>query len=267
MTVTNIVGPLMVYMDRFLIGAMISITAVAYYATPYEIATKLWIIPGAFMGVLFPAFASALAQDRARAVHLFNRAINYTFLSLFPIVLIIVTLAHEGLSLWLGSEFADNSSLVLQLLVLGVFINSLAHLPFGMVQSAGRPDLTAKLHMIEMPFYLLALWLLLGAYGIVGAAIAWVLRVTIDTLLLFVIVRWLLPSVSPFALQPMLITGMALFVLALGAIVPGLALKGGFLLLVLFLFSVIGWFSILTPDERHMICDQLKALPTFNWQR
>ena len=51
MTVTNIVGPLMVYMDRFLIGAMVSMTAVAYYATPYEIVTKLWIIPGALMGV------------------------------------------------------------------------------------------------------------------------------------------------------------------------------------------------------------------------
>ena len=254
MTVTNIIGPLMVYMDRFLIGAMVSMTAVAYYATPYEIATKLWIIPGAFMGVLFPAFASAFAQDRVRAAHLFNRAVNYTFLSLFPIVLIIVTFAHEGLSLWLGSEFAGNSSLILQLLVLGVFINSLGQLPFGMVQSAGRPDLTAKLHMIEMPFYLLALWLLLGTYGIVGAAIAWVLRVTIDTLSLFVIVRWLLPSTSPFTLQPMLTTSMALFVLALGVIIPGLAIKGGFLLLTLLLFAVIAWFFILTPDERHMMC-------------
>ena len=55
MTVSNIVGPLMVYMDRFLIGAMVSMTAVAYYATPYEVVTKLWIIPGALMGVMFPA--------------------------------------------------------------------------------------------------------------------------------------------------------------------------------------------------------------------
>lgn len=267
MTVTNIVGPLMVYMDRFLIGAMVSMTAVAYYATPYEIATKLWIIPGAFMGVLFPAFASALAQDRAHATHLFSRAINYTFLSLFPIVLIIVIFSHEGLSLWLGSEFADNSSLVLQLLVIGVFINSLAQLPFGMVQSAGRPDLTAKLHIIEMPFYLLALWLLLSTYGIVGAAIAWVLRAIIDTLLLFVMVRWLLPSVNLFALQPILVSVMALFALALGAIIPGLAIKWGFLLLTLALFAAVEWFFILTPDEKHMICGRLKIFPAFNWQR
>lgn len=123
MTVTNIVGPLMVYMDRFLIGAMVSMAAVAYYATPYEVVTKLWIIPAALMGVLFPAFATAFAQDRARAARLLGRAVNYVFLALFPLVLVIVVLAHEGLTLWLGREFADNSTLVLQLLAAGVFIN------------------------------------------------------------------------------------------------------------------------------------------------
>ena len=45
MTLSNLISPLMVYADRFLIGGMISAAAVAYYATPYEIATRLWIIP------------------------------------------------------------------------------------------------------------------------------------------------------------------------------------------------------------------------------
>ena len=40
MTVSNIVGPLMVTLDRFLIGALISVSAVAYYATPYEVVSQ-----------------------------------------------------------------------------------------------------------------------------------------------------------------------------------------------------------------------------------
>lgn len=264
MTVTNIVGPLMVYMDRFLIGAMVSMAAVAYYATPHEVVTKISIIPGALMSVMFPAFATALAQDHARATRLFTRAVNYIFLSLFPVVLIIVTFAHEGLTLWLGSEFAGNSTLVLQLLAVGVFINSHAHVPSGLVQGAGRPDLTAKLHLFELPFYLLILWWLLGAYGIVGAAIAWVVRVAVDTLFLFVMAHRLLPSVSPFTLRPVLMAGMALFMLALGAVIPGLAMKGLFLLLVLLLFAAVAWFAILAADERNMIRSRLKAISTFS---
>jgi len=264
MTVTNIVGPLMVYLDRFLIGAMVSMTAVAYYATPYEVVTKLWIIPAALMGVMFPAFAAAITQDRARASRLFERAVSYIFLSLFPIVLIVVTLAHEGLTLWIGREFADNSTLVLQLLAVGVFVNSLAQVPFGMVQSAGRPDLTAKLHLIELPFYLLILWWLLSTYGIIGAAIAWVLRASVDTLFLFTMAHRLLPVASPFTLRSMLMACIVLFVLALAVVIPGLAMKGLFLLLVLFLFAVAAWFVILVRDERDLIRSRLKTILIFN---
>jgi len=264
MTVTNIVSPLMVYLDRFLIGAMVSMTAVAYYATPYEIVTKLWIIPGALMGVLFPAFATALVQNQAHAARLFDRAVNYIFLSLFPVVLIIVTLAYEGLSLWLGREFADNSTLVMQLLAIGVFINSFAHVPLGMVQGAGRPDLTAKLHLIELPFYLLLLWWLLSTHGIVGAAIAWVVRVAVDTLFLFVMVQRLLPLASPFSLRLVRMVVMALFMLALGAMMHGLAIKGLFLLLILLIFAAVAWLVILTAGERNMIRSRLKTIPIFN---
>jgi O-antigen/teichoic acid export membrane protein len=261
MTVTNIVGPLMVYMDRFLIGVMISMTAVAYYATPYEIATKLWMIPGALMGVLFPAFAVALVQDQMHASRLFNRAVIYTFITLFPFVLIIVTFSHEGLSLWLGSEFASNSTLVLQLLAIGVLINSCALVPFGMVQGAGRPDLTAKLHLIELPFYLLFLWWLLDVYGIVGAAIAWVVRVAIDALFLFSMVGRLLPSVSPFSLRPVFMVIVTFFLLALGALMPDLNIKWLYLLLVLVGFFMVTWFVILAADEKAMIRSRLTIIP------
>jgi len=264
MTVSNIVGPVMIYMDRFLIGAMVSMTAVSYYATPYEVVTKLLIVPAALMGVLFPAFATALVQDGAHAARLFEKTVNYIFLLLFPAVLIIVTLAREGLALWLGEEFTGESVLVLQLLAVGVLINGLAHVPLGLVQGAGRPDFTAKLHLVELPLYLLLLWWLLAFYGIVGVAVAWVVRVAIDGLLLFIMAHRLLPLLPPVTRQSVLMVCVAFSLLLLGAVIPGLAMKGGFLLLVLIIFTVIAWFVILASDERDMIRSQLKAIPMFN---
>ena len=46
MTVSNVVGPIMVYLDRFLIGALLPMAAVTQYVTPYEVVTKLTVIPG-----------------------------------------------------------------------------------------------------------------------------------------------------------------------------------------------------------------------------
>jgi len=253
MTVTNIVGPLMVYLDRFLIGALISVTAVAYYATPYEVVTKLWLISGALIGVLFPAFSTTLAQDRARTARLYGRGINYIFFALFPLSLIIVTLAHEGMTLWLGAEFADNSAFVLQWLAVGVFINSIAHIPFALVQGAGRPDLTAKMHIVELPFYLLALWWLLGVYGIKGAAIAWVVRVCIDTLILFVMVQWLLPNTKALIRNSLLRVIIAVCIFITAGYVVDLFMKGLFLIGTLIVFIVVTWLWLLAPEERELL--------------
>ena len=258
MTVSNIISPLMVNLDRFLIGAVLTMTAVSYYATPYEVVIRLLIVPGALMGVMFPAFATVLTQDRNRAAILYSKTIKYIFLLLFPAVLIIVTFANEGLNIWLGSEFADNSTLVLQILAVGVFLNAHANVPFGLVQSAGRPDLTAKLHLVELPFYLLILWWLLNIYGIAGVALAWLLRVAFDTTVLFVMANRQVTTVSSFTLKMFFTAGIALFLLVLGAVIPGLTLRWLFLLLILTLFAVATWFFIFSAYERGRIRNYLK---------
>lgn len=253
MTVSNIIGPLMVYFDRFLIGAVVSVAAVAYYATPYEIVTKLWIVPSALAGVLFPAFSAALIQDRAYAVRLLERSVNHVFLILFPLSLVIVTFAYEGLHLWVGREFAANSSFVLKWLSVGVFINSLAHTPFAMVQGAGRSDLSAKTHIIELPFYLLALWWLLSIYGIQGAAVAWVVRVSVDTAVFFFMVRRLLPEASEAINRITVMLICAVGILLVAGFLNGLLAKGFFLVTVLTALVLYSQHRILEPAERELI--------------
>lgn len=264
MTVSNIVGPLMVYFDRFLIGAMLSITAVAYYATPYEVVTKLWVIPHALVGVLFPAFSTTLVEDRARTARLFGRGVNFIILALFPLALMIVTLAHEGLNLWLGAEFAQHSAIVLQWLAVGVFVNSLAQIPFALVQGAGRPDITAKLHLAQLPFYFLALWWLINVYGIKGVAIAWTVRVAVDTVALFAVARWLLPATAPAIGRMSLTFGAALLSLGLGTLTAVLMIKVLFLAVVMIIFVPAAWLLILTDEERVFVRNRLKVIPIFN---
>ena len=102
MTVSNLVSPLMVYLDRFFVGAAISMAAVTYYTTPYEVVTRALLLPRAVMGVLFPEFSLVMAKDPAMVVTLFMRWRNYVFSLMFPFALIGVTLAHDILKFWLG---------------------------------------------------------------------------------------------------------------------------------------------------------------------
>lgn len=260
MTVTNIISPIMLYLDRFFIGAFISVAAVAYYATPHEVVTKLWLVSGSLIGVLFPAFSTSSVQDNSRPELLFNRGVKYIFLALFPVILLVVTLAEDGLYLWLGDEFARNSTQVLQWIAVGVFIHSLGQVPYALIQGFGRPDLTAKLHLVELPLYLLCLWWLISTNGIVGAAIAWVARIAIDTVLVFGMAHRLLQTGAGTMGRKLSAMGLALLTLFIATIPTGLAMKGFVLLLLLLTYALVGWFLILHPEERALIGNRFKTI-------
>ena len=198
-TISNIVSPFMGYVDRFIIGGIVSVSAVAFYSTPQEIATKLWIIPGALTPVLFPTFAIKVAQGGDAAWILLKDSVYWLFVVLLPIIVAIMLFSHTLLSIWISPNFADHSAVLLQIFSGGILINSLAHVPFTLIQSSGKSKLTALIHVIELPFFLIALWLLTSKYGVTGAAIAWLMRIIIDTSLMFVFCSSMLGK-SPKAL-------------------------------------------------------------------
>lgn len=196
-TLSNVINPVLTQLDRFLLGGLVSVAAVAYYATPYEVVAKMIIVPAAVGGVVFPAFAASYRADPARAAAVFERAVRGLLAVLLPMALVVVALAHEGLGLWLGPEFAANGALVAQVLAVGFLVNGLAQMPFTLLQGVRRPDLTARLHVAEVPLYLAALWFLASRYGAPGAAVAWTLRVCVDAAALSVLASRELPGVGP----------------------------------------------------------------------
>lgn len=180
------VAPVMNYLDRFLIAALVSAGAVAYYVTPQEIVTKVWILPGAITGVLFPVFAKELSSGAfERALTLYCRSVMGVCLMTAPICALIALFSHPLLALWIGADFAANGSLPLTLLAIGVFFSSIAHVPVTYLQSSGRSRQTAALSVAQIPIYSAALWFAVTRYDIVGAAWVWLGRSVLDASALF----------------------------------------------------------------------------------
>jgi O-antigen/teichoic acid export membrane protein len=209
-TVSSVVGPILVYLDRFVIGALLTMAAVAYYAAPYEIVTRLLIIPTSLVATLFPAF-SVLTGERQweRLADLFSRSTQWVLLTLGAVVVVLIVFAHDILQAWLGLTFARESTYVLQILAVGVLVNALAHVPHSLLQAQGRPDVTAKLHLAELPLHGLLVWWLISLWGTTGAALAWTIRVAVDALLLSV-AAWYLTSLPLQAFVSAKVTQTAL---------------------------------------------------------
>jgi O-antigen/teichoic acid export membrane protein len=148
--------------------------------------TRLLIVPASIMSTLFPAFSTLSGRGEWEHVErLVARAVKFVLFALGPVVLVLVAGAHDILNLWLGPEFARHGSVALQVLSVGILINALAHVPYSMIQGLGRPDVTAKFHLIELPLQAVLVWFLVRNWGIPGAAFAWSIRVALDAALLF----------------------------------------------------------------------------------
>ena len=185
-TVTGVVSPILVYIDRFFIGSMLSMDTLTYYAAPLEALTRLRILPMAIMITLFPEFSTGLGSEGSDRIRLlFGKSMKIILLIMGMLSLILFTHAHDILRLWLGAQFADKSTLIFQIFAISILINFLALVPFTFLQGIGRPDLPAKFHLVEFPIYILILWHLTKSYGISGSAVAWGIRVTFDFGLLY----------------------------------------------------------------------------------
>lgn len=194
-TVSDLLGPILVYMDRFALGALVTVSAVGYYAAPYELITRLTIVATSLAAALFPAFTAMGATHREDRVSLLLwRSTKFVLLSVGPIAAFAIAFAPEILRLWLGEYFAVESKVALQVLAAGVLLNSLAQVPAVLLQGRGRPDLPAKFHMVELLMHVLVVWYAVTTWGVSGAALAWSIRVLVDAALLYVSAGRSLPS-------------------------------------------------------------------------
>lgn len=250
LTVSNFISPLLEYLDRFIIGVLISVTAVAFYVTPYEVVTRLLIIPGAVVAVMFPAFSASFVHNKQRTSQLFSKTVKWIHLLIFPLALVLIGLARQILQVWIGPEFARQSTLVMQCLTLGVFINSIAYVPSALLQGIGRPDLTAKFHLLELPIYLVLLYFMIIQFGITGAAIAWLARVLLDATLLLEFTRRLLPRTQHAIQRSGAILAGSLVLLALAMLPLSLLAKAAYLILAFVGFSLASWFVLMDAEDR-----------------
>ncbi|AUU86116.1 MULTISPECIES: flippase [Leclercia] len=186
-TVSNIISPVMVYFDRFVISGSLGADKVGYYTAPSEIVSRLGLLPGALSRAVFPKLSAAKTYDELKK----NIRFAYLIMGLgcLPLVLILIFLAKLIMQLWLGDEYALHSQAIFQILLVGFFFNSIAQIPFTVIQSLGKAKYTAFLHCIEVIPYLALLYFCVNAYGVLGAAYAWTIRVFVDCILLIIVSR------------------------------------------------------------------------------
>ncbi|MFP4357966.1 MAG: flippase [Puniceicoccaceae bacterium] len=196
MTVTNIVQPAMIHGDRFFLGGMRGLVAVAYYVTPAELIVRLLVVPRSLVTALFPNLTMRFAGNRGGVEDLFSQSLLLLTAILSAGAGVLVVFGPWALGLWLGEDFRANSGPVLRWLSVGIVALSLAYVPQFLVQASGKPSHTALAHLGQLPVYVLLAWAGIALGGVTGAAIAWALRGAIELAVMLVLARRRLPGMA-----------------------------------------------------------------------
>lgn len=181
-TLTGLFGPILVILDRFAIGAVLGAKAVTIYTVPFQLAQRITMFPNALVSAVFPKLPTASPQDR---IDLSEKAIRVLLAVISLPILGAIYILHPFLDLWVGKELGGQAAGVGTLIILGYWVNAFAIVPYSWLQGTGRPDLVTKVLLLQIPPYLLLLYMGMKWFGLIGCAAVFVIRNCADFLLMW----------------------------------------------------------------------------------
>jgi O-antigen/teichoic acid export membrane protein len=157
--------------DKIFIGHMLPLSQLTYYLIPSAIMQKFWLIPAAITTTAYPMLSELHgAGDRAAVKRFYSKCSQVVLWLVMPGFVMIMVLAPQFLTLWLGEEFSRYGTWPLRLLAMGYFINFIGVMPRLATGGLGRIEYGVKAN-IALAVSCLVFWkFLIPRLGIVGAA-------------------------------------------------------------------------------------------------
>jgi O-antigen/teichoic acid export membrane protein len=259
-SVSSALTPLFTHFERFALGFFGSLTVVSMYVLPADALQRLSVMPQSISSTLFPAFTAleASGQKSTRA-SLYALSVKALLALIGMPVLFFILYAHEILRLWLGNGFPDAATTAGQIIALSVLLNCLTWIPLSLLHGMGRPDLTAKLHLLEALPYMLVCVVLVVRFGVIGAAVGVLIRVTVDAALQF----WSVQRLGLSSLQAtetgavLCLIGIFIFVIPLTSS-PAWTLYYSICIVVA--CCLVFWQLVLTDPERATVIRGIRGV-------
>lgn len=251
--VSGVMNQLMLTMDRFVIGAVSSLHAVAIYSLPYNVIIRVTLIPYSWFSVLFPRFAAAKHDEEARQILEFGSRVM--FLTITPITVCGLIFLKPFLDLWVGREIADQAVPPGTILMAGFWFYAMTFMPLAFFQSRGKARVPTLAYAIEFVVFVPLLYFAVAKAGVIGAAGAWVFRTMLDGIILYwaanrVTVYW-----KNFALAMPCLLPVSLFELLGRDLEYYNALKS-----FLLIGSLVYIAFCLLPSERGMVVQFIRSV-------
>lgn len=187
LVLTDIQYAIWANLDYVVVGRLLGDAALGIYTLAYRLPELLvhsvWRV---LAQAIFPVF-SRLQDDIAALRRGFLATIRYTQIAIVPLCVGLFVTAESAVAVLFGDQWAAVAP-VLQVMAVFSLIGSIGVNAGDVYKALGRPDLLAKLSVIELAALVPAL--LYGArYGVIGVAWAHAIVATLDSVVRLLVAR------------------------------------------------------------------------------
>ncbi len=221
------IAMLLTQTDRFAISRQLPLEMLGFYQIAFGATAWISLIQGGFNSAVLPSLAADFAGGRQAQLR--TRNAKTTQLTVYAVALPAFALfffSTEILGLWVGREAAATAAVTASLLSAGFLLNAAVSNCHTLAVASGNSAIPLRINLVGLTIYLPALALLLNAYGIAGAALAWFL---LNVYYLLVMVPVVQKQILAHKYLPWLQTNFLPFVLLGGAVFGGAHALAGML--------------------------------------
>ena len=171
--------------DKAVLTGIVSLKEFGYYTIAVLLASSLYRVTTPLYNVMYPRFCKLVAIGNEKALAQQYRTLGNLFAMFwFPGVMALALAAQPIILLWTNQvNIADAVGPVFALLVLGTGLHGVLFFPYALQLAYDATRLTLRIHLalavVQVPLTIT----LTSAFGLVGAAFAWLLLFAIYALI------------------------------------------------------------------------------------
>ena len=172
-TITALV---LMQLDKVILSKMLTLEIFGYYILAGMVGNGLsGLLIAPMFNTVFPRFSALVAEgDEKSLLEMYHGSTQVMAVMILPAAAVIAFFSREIMVLWTGSpEIANNTALIVSILVAGTALNGLMNLPYALQLSHGWTRIGLAINIVFIVTLVPAIVFTTKRFGAAGAASVW----------------------------------------------------------------------------------------------
>ncbi|MFH1581208.1 MAG: oligosaccharide flippase family protein [Pseudomonadota bacterium] len=174
---STIMAAIITQMDKVILSRMLSLEVFGYYSLASVVALNIFRIVNPIASAVSPKLTNlvSLGEDQ-QLIRIYHKSAQLLSAVVFPVAAVVFFFSTEILLIWTQNlKIAENSSMLVSILVIGAALNGITAIPYGLQLAYGWPNLTFFLNLFSAIVCVPLIILLIKFFGPTGAAFIWII--------------------------------------------------------------------------------------------